>query len=76
MLIVSNCIFGNSLASMQQHCEAKKKEDEAFQLCLPGRPSPHASAGLVTVFNSVRLAGPSVQDSKTAKIPVRSEQPY
>lgn len=37
-------IFGATLASMQQCFEAKKKEGEALQLCLPQKPTgPRAS---------------------------------
>lgn len=39
MPIVPEGIFGSALASMQQRCEAKKKEDEALKLCLPRKPS-------------------------------------
>lgn len=35
MPVVPEGIFGSALASMQQRCEAKKREDEALQLCLP-----------------------------------------
>ena len=35
MPIVPEGVFGSALASMQRRCEAKKKEDEALQLCLP-----------------------------------------
>ena len=38
MPIVPEGIFGSALASMQRRCEAKKKEDEALQLCLPRKP--------------------------------------
>ena len=42
MPIVPEGIFGSALASMQKRCEAKKKEDEALQLCLP-RKTPAAA---------------------------------
>ena len=45
MPIVPEGVFGSALASMQRRCEAKKKEDEALQLCLPRKspdPSPTA----------------------------------
>lgn len=35
MPVVPEGIFGSALASMQQRCEAKKRDDEALQLCLP-----------------------------------------
>ena len=38
MPIVPEGLFGSALASMQKRCEAKKKEDEALQLCLPRKP--------------------------------------
>ncbi len=38
MPIVPEGVFGSALASMQRQCEAKKKEDEVLQLCLPGKP--------------------------------------
>lgn len=41
MPVVSEGIFGSALASMQQRCEAKKRDDEALQLCLP-RKTPVA----------------------------------
>ena len=40
MPIVPEGIFGTALASMQQRCEAKKREDEALQLCLPRKVQP------------------------------------
>ncbi|XP_034469616.1 uncharacterized protein LOC117778266 [Hippoglossus hippoglossus] len=42
MPIVPDGVFGSALASMQKRCEAKKKEDEALQLCLP-RKTPAAA---------------------------------
>ena len=38
MPIVPEGLWGSALASMQKRCEAKKKEDEALQLCLPRKP--------------------------------------
>lgn len=38
MPIVPEGLFGSALASMQRRCEARKKEDEALQLCLPRKP--------------------------------------
>lgn len=50
MPIVPEGIFRSAFASMQQRCEAKKKEDEALQLCLPrkasGPPSNVAAQGV------------------------------
>ncbi|XP_038139792.1 uncharacterized protein LOC119782749, partial [Cyprinodon tularosa] len=43
MPIVPEGIFGSALATMQQRCEAKKKDNEALKLCLPRKapaPSP------------------------------------
>lgn len=40
MPIVPDGILGNALASMQQRCEAKKKEDEALKLCIPWKTEP------------------------------------
>ncbi|KAJ8335319.1 hypothetical protein SKAU_G00409580 [Synaphobranchus kaupii] len=34
-------LFGPALTLMQQRCDDKKKEDEAFKLCLPRRATPH-----------------------------------
>ncbi|KAJ8369290.1 hypothetical protein SKAU_G00093180 [Synaphobranchus kaupii] len=34
-------LFGPALTLMQQRCDDKKKEDEAFKLCLPRRGKPH-----------------------------------
>ncbi|GAA6095930.1 uncharacterized protein LOC122138147, partial [Tachysurus ichikawai] len=34
-------LFGPAVALMQQRCDDKKKEDEAFKLCLPRRPAQH-----------------------------------
>lgn len=51
MPIVPKGIFGTALASMQRQCEAKKKEDEALQLCLPRKapvPSPPEQCKTVT----------------------------
>lgn len=45
MPIVAEGIFGSALASMHQGCEAKNKEDEALQLCLPRKPSGPPSDG-------------------------------
>ncbi|KAK7901815.1 hypothetical protein WMY93_018584 [Mugilogobius chulae] len=39
MPVVPEGIFGSALSSMQKRCEAKKREDEALQLCLPCRLS-------------------------------------
>lgn len=41
-LIVPEGIFDSSLASMQRRCKAKKKEDEALQLCLSRKPPVHS----------------------------------
>ncbi|TKS65176.1 hypothetical protein D9C73_028524 [Collichthys lucidus] len=43
MPIVPEGVFGSALATMQQRCEAKKKDNEALKLCLPRKaptPSP------------------------------------
>lgn len=46
MPIVPDCIFGTALASMQQKCEARKREDEALKLCLPRKIEPTPLAPL------------------------------
>ncbi|XP_029973330.1 uncharacterized protein LOC115407110 [Salarias fasciatus] len=62
MPITPDGIFGSALASMQQRCEAKKREDEALQLCLPRKaerppaPAPRQSAAQATTGGEVRLA--------------------
>lgn len=38
MPVIPEGIFVSAVASMQCHCEAKRKEDEALQLCLPCIP--------------------------------------
>ncbi|TKS65234.1 hypothetical protein D9C73_027835 [Collichthys lucidus] len=43
MPIVPEGVFGSALATMQQRCETKKKDNEALKLCLPRKaptPSP------------------------------------
>ena len=51
MPIVPEGIFGSALASMQQRCEAKKKEDEALQLCLPRKAQPPPPTVLRRTFS-------------------------
>lgn len=46
MPIVPDCIFGTALASMQQKCEARKREDEALKLRLPRKIEPTPLAPL------------------------------
>lgn len=69
--IVLEGIFGLALASMQRWCEAKKKEDEALQLCLPRKsPTPPqlvrreaftASPPALSGWASWSKAGPQLQ---------------
>ncbi len=40
--VIPESIFGFALASMRKRCEAKKKEDDALQLCFPRKEQPMA----------------------------------
>uniref|UniRef100_A0A1A8IW28 Uncharacterized protein n=1 Tax=Nothobranchius kuhntae TaxID=321403 RepID=A0A1A8IW28_NOTKU len=61
MPIVPEGIFGSALASMQQRCEAKKKEDEALHLCLPPLTG---AAGSAEPSSGSCLSPASVPDPK------------
>lgn len=44
--VIPDSIFDSALASMQQRCEARKREDEALQLCLPRKAEPRPAPAL------------------------------
>ena len=56
MPIVPEGIFGSALASMQRRCEAKKKEDEALQLCLPRKPPAPSPPAQRKTLNREKIA--------------------
>lgn len=41
-------LFGPAIAAMRDKCDARKKEGEAFDVCLPRRPAPQAAPGTRT----------------------------
>ena len=68
MPIIPDGIFGSALASMQHRCEAKKKEDEALQLCLPRKVEPSPVPGPGRTF-AVAATRPPFSQHKVQKRP-------
>ena len=80
MPIVPEGVFGSALASMQRRCEARKKEDEALQLCLPRKaPVPSTSVQRKTFAQTAsqgsRFKTPQRHEPRPAPPPVPRQEP-
>ncbi|XP_038126440.1 uncharacterized protein LOC119773526 [Cyprinodon tularosa] len=68
MPIVPEGIFGSALATMQQRCEAKKKDNEALKLCLPRKaPAPSPPVQRTKTATTARSA-PSDEEGARSRL--------
>ena len=76
MPIVPEGVFSSALVSMQKGCEAKKKEDEALQLCLPRKTPAVAQPPPRQTFAQVasRSAPPLLSASQAPQGPVSGSE--